>query len=138
MNKTAVFIIHKESWFYVMMECLGNMETESGCLDGDIEQSCAEPVTCQCAIEKLLLHSFSSLSFQEKSEIIENDETTDITTKPQLSTTVRYVTKTGSIEERFLGFKDVSNGRTAIALTEHVFQDVQEFHCDKKLVIPNL
>jgi hypothetical protein len=45
------------------------------------------------------------------------DETTDISCKSQLSVIFRYV-NSGKIVERFMGFFDVSTGRTA----EHLFQ----------------
>lgn len=61
------------------------------------------------------------------------DETTDIAKLSQLSTVIRYV-KDGAIHERFIGFTDVSSDRTAIALSEHVFQILSHFNCEQKLV----
>jgi len=61
------------------------------------------------------------------------DETTDIMSKSQLSTILRYVTNEG-VEERFLGFVDVSHDRSAKCLTEHVFRLLNEYQCTDKLV----
>ena len=60
------------------------------------------------------------------------DETTDISTKSQLSITLRYVTSGGSIQERFLGFKDVSDDRSANGLAQKVFPILDDFECKKK------
>ncbi|KAE9522955.1 hypothetical protein AGLY_016586 [Aphis glycines] len=61
------------------------------------------------------------------------DETTDIMSKSQLSTILRYVTNEG-VEERFLGFVDVSHDRSAKCLAEHVFRLLNEYKCIDKLV----
>ncbi|XP_025206903.1 zinc finger MYM-type protein 1-like [Melanaphis sacchari] len=61
------------------------------------------------------------------------DETTDIMSKSQLSTILRYVTNEG-VEERFLGFVDVSHNRSAKCLAEHVFRLLNEYKCVDKLV----
>lgn len=61
------------------------------------------------------------------------DETTDVAKLSQLSTVIRYV-KEGEIQERFLGFTDVSSDRSAVALSEHVFKILSDFQCENKLV----
>lgn len=61
------------------------------------------------------------------------DECTDVGKLSQLSTVIRYV-KEGEIEERFLGFTDVSKSRSAAAISEHVFQTLSDFQCEDKLV----
>ena len=61
------------------------------------------------------------------------DETSDITTKSQLTTVLRYVID-GKICERFIGFTDVSADRTANGLFKHVEQVVNEFGLQQKLV----
>jgi hypothetical protein len=48
------------------------------------------------------------------------DVTTDIASNSQLSTVVRYVMTNGRVEERFLGFNEVSGNRSAKALVEYV------------------
>lgn len=60
------------------------------------------------------------------------DETSDISTKSQLSTVLRYVYK-GQIFERFLGFTDVSSDRTAAGLMKHVEEIVQMYSLEDKL-----
>lgn len=61
------------------------------------------------------------------------DETTDITTKSQLSTVIRYVNN-DSVEERFVSFTNVSEDRSASALAQHVFSILTEYDCEKKLI----
>ena len=61
------------------------------------------------------------------------DETSDITTKSQLTTVLRYIIE-GKICERFIGFTDVSADRTANGLFKHVEQVVNEFGLQQKLV----
>ncbi|XP_030750580.1 zinc finger MYM-type protein 1 isoform X1 [Sitophilus oryzae] len=62
------------------------------------------------------------------------DETTDVTNFSQLSIVIRYVKTDGSIQERFLGFKHVSENRTAEALYTIVYNVITEIHGEKKLV----
>ena len=50
------------------------------------------------------------------------DETTNEATKSQSSTIIYYVKKDRTIEEWFLGFKNVSDDRTANDLSHHVFK----------------
>jgi hypothetical protein len=47
-------------------------------------------------------------------------KTTDIASKSQLSTMIRYVTNNGAVKERFFGFNDVSGDRSTKALAIHV------------------
>ncbi|XP_077299579.1 zinc finger MYM-type protein 1-like [Arctopsyche grandis] len=61
------------------------------------------------------------------------DETSDIANSSRLSTMVRYV-KDGDVQERFLGFSDVSDDRSAKGLSEHVFKTLEKFQCRDKLV----
>ena len=61
------------------------------------------------------------------------DETSDIMLKSQLSTVLRYVYD-GQVHERFIGFSDVSNDRTADGLFRHVVQIVEDFQIKDKLV----
>jgi hypothetical protein len=63
------------------------------------------------------------------------DETTDMASRSRLSTMVRYVTKSGTDEEQFLGFNDMSGDWCAKALAEHVFKCLDEYGIgDNKLV----
>lgn len=62
------------------------------------------------------------------------DETTDVASKSQLSIILRYMTNEG-VHERFLGFVDVSQDRSAKCLAEHVFNILQEYKiCENKLI----
>ncbi|XP_063231899.1 zinc finger MYM-type protein 1-like [Bacillus rossius redtenbacheri] len=93
-------------------------------------------------IQNDILFSLSDLLIREvKKEISESpfvalilDETTDISVKSQLSSVLRYVTRNGDVEERFLKFVDVSDDRTANGLYQHAIQILEDFKCVDKLV----
>jgi hypothetical protein len=57
------------------------------------------------------------------------DETTDIVFKSQLSTILRYMTDEG-VQERFLGYIDVSSDRSATCLSEYLFYYLQKYTCE--------
>nr|CAI5849736.1 unnamed protein product [Callosobruchus analis] len=61
------------------------------------------------------------------------DETTDISCLSQLSIIFRYV-KNGEVVERFLGFYDVSSGRTAEDLFNFLMSHCEKFDFKTKLV----
>lgn len=61
------------------------------------------------------------------------DETTDITCQSQLSVIFRYV-KNGAVVERFMGFYDVSSGRTAEDLFKLLTETFSKFDMEKKLI----
>ena len=61
------------------------------------------------------------------------DETSDVNTKSQLSTVIKYVHQ-GKVYDRFLGFTDVSADRTAAGLMGHVEKVVETYHLQDKLV----
>lgn len=62
------------------------------------------------------------------------DETSDISNQSQLSTTLRYVVKeSGKVQERFVGFTDVSADRSAEGLLKHVVKIVEEYGLQNKL-----
>lgn len=62
------------------------------------------------------------------------DETSDVSNKSQLSTMIRYVSRPGNIEERFLFFSDVSSDRNANALSQHVIKVINDINCANKIV----
>ncbi|KAF2888919.1 hypothetical protein ILUMI_17254 [Ignelater luminosus] len=62
------------------------------------------------------------------------DETSNVSNHSQLSTMVRYVTKSGYVCEGFLGFTDVSADRSATALSKHVIETIQQLCCGDKFI----
>lgn len=62
------------------------------------------------------------------------DETTDISCRAQLSVIVRYVDSAGKIQERFIGFFDVSGGRDAKSVFEILNENMQGYNFKDKLV----
>ena len=62
------------------------------------------------------------------------DETTDIACRAQLSVIVRYVDHAGKIQERFIGFFDVSGGRDAQSVFEVLNENMQGYNFRDKLV----
>lgn len=65
---------------------------------------------------------------------IQIDDTTDITQKTQCSVILRYVTKKSELVERFFGFHNVSEDRTAEGLFNLIYTILQEFNIEQKLV----
>jgi hypothetical protein len=84
-------------------------------LSGDIQNDLIQ------SISNVLLKTIKNEIEHTNFVSIIMDETTDIMSKSQLSTILRYVTNEG-VEERFLGFVDVSHDRSAKCLAEHVFR----------------
>ncbi|KAK9976792.1 hypothetical protein ABG768_021993 [Culter alburnus] len=62
------------------------------------------------------------------------DETTDISCCAQLSVIVHYVDSAGKIQERFIGFFDVSGGRDAQSVFEILNENMQGYNFKDKLV----
>ncbi|KAJ4437619.1 hypothetical protein ANN_17764 [Periplaneta americana] len=62
------------------------------------------------------------------------DESTYVSNKSQLSTIFRYVTCDGNVEERFIGFCDVSNDLRAVSLSEILIEYMDELKCGDKPV----
>jgi hypothetical protein len=61
------------------------------------------------------------------------DETSDIQMVSQLATVLRYI-HDGNIQERFVGFTDISADRSSDGLFSHVQNVVSKFHLESKLV----
>ncbi|XP_062387163.1 uncharacterized protein LOC134076173 [Sardina pilchardus] len=61
-------------------------------------------------------------------------ETTDDSWDTQIATVLRYATKEGLPQERFVEFTDAMEKRTASALTEYVLTFLQKMDCGDKLV----
>lgn len=64
---------------------------------------------------------------------IQADETTDVSCRSQMSIIVRY-TLDDKIEERFIGFFDVSKNKTATGLSEVILNEILKWNISKKLV----
>ncbi|KAJ4447444.1 hypothetical protein ANN_09451 [Periplaneta americana] len=62
------------------------------------------------------------------------DETSDCSNQSQLSTILRYVDSTANVQERFIGFTNVSSGKTAAALFQHVEGVIAEYNVGNKLI----
>lgn len=65
---------------------------------------------------------------------VQADDTTDILEKSQCAISVRYVNKCSEIKERFLGFYDVSEDRTADAMYNLITSVLIPFDFKNKLV----
>lgn len=61
------------------------------------------------------------------------DEMSDIESKSQLSTVLRFV-KDGLVHERFLGFTDISKDKTAKGVFQHVEKIITQYDLSNKLV----
>ena len=62
------------------------------------------------------------------------DGTTDISCRAQLTVIVRYVDSAGQIQERFIGFFDVSEGRDAQSVFDVFNEKMQGYNFKDKLV----
>ncbi|GBP37640.1 Zinc finger MYM-type protein 1 [Eumeta japonica] len=74
----------------------------------------------------------SEISFAKFVSVIA-DETPDISHREQMSVIFRYLTKTG-IEERFVGFFDVTLECGADQLSQSILEVIDQFNCKEKLV----
>ncbi|KAJ4438072.1 hypothetical protein ANN_14011 [Periplaneta americana] len=61
------------------------------------------------------------------------DETSDCSNQSQLSTVLRYVDSTANVQERFIGFTNVSSGKTAAALFQHVEGVIAEYNVGSRV-----
>lgn len=66
---------------------------------------------------------------------VQVDDTTDIVEKSQCAVSVRYVNKIGEVKERFLGFFDVNEDRTANAMYALLSSVLTPYDYKKKLVM---
>lgn len=95
-----------------------------------------------CSIQNDLIDAVKDVVFNKiKNEInatdfiaVMIDETSDCSKKSQLTTIFRYIDESGTVQERFLGFSDVSSDRSARALSEHVIEVVERLGCSSKIV----
>lgn len=93
-------------------------------------------------IQNDLIHSIGTVLLQTIKDEINDapfvaiilDETTDVANLSQLSIVVRYVNHNGKVQERFLGFVDVTAERTAESLYGIVCHIAEEFSFGAKFV----
>ncbi|KAL4083864.1 hypothetical protein QTP88_029180 [Uroleucon formosanum] len=85
-------------------------------------------------ISEFLINQIKNEIKQYKFYSIQIDDTTDISQKTQCSIIIRYVTDKSELVERFLGFHNVSEDRTAQGLFNLVNSVLHEFDIENKLV----
>lgn len=93
-------------------------------------------------IQNDLIMAISSILTKKITSEIQNsefvaiicDETTDISCRSMLSTTLRYISSSGDTKETFISFKNISDDRRAARLHEHVVHVMQSFACGSKLI----
>ncbi|KAL4112692.1 hypothetical protein QTP88_016434 [Uroleucon formosanum] len=85
-------------------------------------------------ISEFLMNQIKNEIKQYKFYSIQIDDTTDISQKTQCSIIIRYVTDKSELVERFLGFHNVSEDRTAQGLFNLVNSVLHEFDIENKLV----
>ncbi|KAL4112793.1 hypothetical protein QTP88_016522 [Uroleucon formosanum] len=85
-------------------------------------------------ISEFLINQIKNEIKQCKFYSIQIDDTTDISQKTQCSIIIRYVTDKFELIERFLGFHNVSEDRTAQGLFNLVNSVLHEFDIENKLV----
>ncbi|KAJ4445089.1 hypothetical protein ANN_06888 [Periplaneta americana] len=94
------------------------------------------------AIQNYLIFAISWVMIKNiKSEIEEAhfvaivvDETSDCSNQSQLSTVLRYIDSTANVQERFIGFTNVSSDKTAAAFFQHVEGVIAEYNVGNKLI----
>lgn len=85
-------------------------------------------------ISEYLLETINEQIKSAKFFGVQVDDTTDIVEKSQCAISVRYVTNKGEVKERFLGFFDVSEDRTANAMYALLSSILTPYDYKKKLV----
>lgn len=91
-------------------------------------------VLIKCISSVIFKHIFTDIGKSKYFALLLN-EFTDINNKAQLSTVFRYVDERGKVQERFVGFTDLSANRTADGLLKHVLQIINKYECDEKKLI---
>lgn len=111
------------------------------CLKNHLEQSNVFRGTSNRIQNDLISAAATIILNRIKSEIklarfiaIVLDETTDVTNFSQVSVVIRYVKMNGSVQERFLGFQNVTEDRTANALYKIVLNIIKDIEADNKLI----
>ncbi|XP_046855171.1 zinc finger MYM-type protein 1-like [Xenia sp. Carnegie-2017] len=86
------------------------------------------------AVKDVMLKAIKDEVMRSPFVAISLDETSDVKTLSQLTTIVRYVNPDGKAVERFLGFTDLSEDRTAARLKQEVGKTLNEYGCGEKLI----
>ncbi|XP_046841831.1 zinc finger MYM-type protein 1-like [Xenia sp. Carnegie-2017] len=86
------------------------------------------------AVKDVMLKAIKDEVMRSPFAPISLDETSDVKTLSQLTTIVRYVNPDGKAMERFLGFTDVSEDRTAARMKQEVGKTLNEYGCGEKLI----
>ena len=123
------------------IEILDLMNIRDPILEAHLKESWVFKGTSS-AIQNDLIAAINAIVIEKiKEEIKESDfvalildETSDIINKSQLATVLRFVDKNGEIQERFLGFTDVSKDRTALGLLNRVMAFLKDYNCENKLI----
>ncbi|KAL4090672.1 hypothetical protein QTP88_025466 [Uroleucon formosanum] len=101
------------------------------CEEGMFKSIPNDLISC---ISEFLINQIKNEIKQCKFYSIQIDDTTDISQKTQCSIIIRYVTDKSELVERFLGFHNVSEDRTAQGLFNLVNSVLHEFDIENKLV----
>jgi hypothetical protein len=123
------------------IEVLNLMSVRDPVLKAHLKESTVFKGTSS-AIQNDLIAAISAVVIENIKEDIKEtnfvalilDETSDIINKSQLSTVLRFVDKKGEIQERFLGFTDVSKDRTALGLFNEITNFLKDYNCENKLI----
>ncbi|XP_046862457.1 zinc finger MYM-type protein 1-like [Xenia sp. Carnegie-2017] len=86
------------------------------------------------AVKDVMLKAIKDEVMRSPFVAISLDEISDVKTLSQLTTIVRYVNPDGKAVERFLGFTDVSEDRTAARLKQEIGKTLNEYGCGEKLI----
>ncbi|XP_046860181.1 zinc finger MYM-type protein 1-like [Xenia sp. Carnegie-2017] len=86
------------------------------------------------AVKDVMLKAIKDEVMRSPFVAISLDEISDVKTLSQLTTIVGYVNPVGKAVERFLGFTDVSEDRTAARLKQEVGKTLNEYGCGEKLI----
>ncbi|CAG9832781.1 unnamed protein product [Diabrotica balteata] len=123
------------------MDLISLISKYDPCFKTDLEQSSVFQGTSKRIKNDLIFAIWTVVSNKIIDEIKQTrfnaiivDETTDVTNFSQLSAIVRFVNKDGIVQERFLGFINVSEDRTADALYKIVCELLKSINDNNKLI----
>lgn len=108
----------------MQLESASAFQGTSSTIQNELIEVCSEVIQDHISEEINLAPFFS----------VQVDETTDISGKSQLSIIIRYVTEDGQPKERFMGFFNVSRGKTAEDLKNILVEVLKVYNFESKLV----